>query len=59
MVLFIMKWYIHSTSFKTPLSPHRLFDLQDSLDKRMHFLPQLSDFVPLRNEFYIFRAQTV
>ena len=24
----------------------------------MHFLPQLSDFVPLKNGFYIFRAQT-
>ena len=24
----------------------------------MHFLPQLSDFVPLKNEFYSFRAQT-
>ena len=24
----------------------------------MHFLPQLSDFVPLRNGFYSFRAQT-
>ena len=28
------------TSSKTPPSPHRLFDLQDSLDKQMHFLPQ-------------------
>ena len=46
------------TSFKSPPSPHRLFDLQDSLDKRMHFLLQLSDFVPLRNGFYSFRAQT-
>ena len=45
------------TSFKTPPSPHRLFDSQDLLDKRMHFLPQLSDFVPLRNEFHSFRAQ--
>ena len=36
----------------------RLFDLQDSLDKLMHFLPQLSDFVPLKNGFYSFRAQT-
>ena len=25
---------------------------------RMHFLPQLSDFVPLRNGFYSFRAPT-
>ena len=24
----------------------------------MHFLPQLSDFVPLENAFYSFRAQT-
>ena len=46
------------TSFKTPPSPHRLFDLQDSLDKRMHFLSQLSDFVSLRNGFYSFSAQT-
>ena len=46
------------TSLKTPPSRHRLFDLQDSLDKRMHFLPQLSDFAPLRNGFYSFRAQT-
>ena len=35
-----------------------IFDLQDSLDKLMHFLPQLSDFVPLRNGYYSFRAQT-
>ena len=46
------------TSFKTPPSPHRLFDFQGSLDKRMHFLLQLSDLVPLRNGFYSFRAQT-
>ena len=46
------------TSFKTPPSPHWLFDLQDSLDKLMHFVPQLSDFVPLKNGFYSFRAQT-
>ena len=44
--------------FKTPPPPHRLFDLQDSLDKRIHFPPQLPDFVPLRNGFYSFRAQT-
>ena len=43
-----------STSLKTPPSPHQLFDLQDSLDKLMHFLRQLSDFVPLRNGFYSF-----
>ena len=36
---------------------HRLFDLQDSLYKLMLFLSQLSDFVPLRNGFYSFRAQ--
>ena len=42
----------------TPPSPHRLYDLQDTLDKRIHFLPQLSDFVPLRNGFYSFREQT-
>ena len=46
------------TSFQTPPSPHRLFDLQDSLDERIHLLPQLSDFVPLRNGFYSFCAQT-
>ena len=41
-----------------PPSPHRLFDLQDSLYKRIHFPPQLSDFVPLRNGFYSVREQT-
>ena len=46
------------TSFKTPPSPHRIFDFQDSLDKLMHSLPQLSDFVPFRNGLYSFRAQT-
>ena len=30
----------------------------DSLDERIHLPPQLSDFVPLRNWFYSFRAQT-
>ena len=34
------------------------YDLQDTLDKLMHFLPQLSGFVPLNNGFYSFRAQT-
>ena len=34
------------------------YDLQDTLDKLMHFLPQLSDFVPLKNGLYSFRAQT-
>ena len=33
-------------------------NLQDSLDKLMHFLPQLSDFVTLKNGFFSFRAQT-
>ena len=42
----------------TPPYPHRLFDLQDSLDKLMHFLPQLSDFVPLKKVSFCFRAQT-
>ena len=46
------------TPLKTPPSPHRLYDLQDTLDKLMHFLSQLSDFVPLKNGFYSFRAQT-
>ena len=41
-----------------PPPPQRLFDLQDSLDKRIHFPSQLSDFVPLRNGSYSFRAQT-
>ena len=46
------------TPLKTPPSPHRLFDSQDTLDKLMHFLPQLSDFVPVKNGFYSSRAQT-
>ena len=46
------------TSFKTPPSPHQLFDLQDSCDILMHFLPQQSDIVPLRNGLNSFRAQT-
>ena len=41
------------TSLKTPPSPHRMFDLQDSLDKRMHFLPQLSDFAPSETGFIV------
>ena len=45
-------------SSKPAPPPHWLFDLQDSLDKRIHFPPQLSDFVLLRNGFYSFRAQT-
>ena len=44
--------------FQTPSSPCRLCDLQDTLDKLTHFLPQLSDFVTLQNGFYSFRAQT-
>ena len=36
---------------------YRLYDLQDILDELMHFLPQLSYFVPLKNGFYSFRAQ--
>ena len=46
------------TPLKTPPSPDRLYDLQDTLDNLMHFLPQLSDFVPIKNGFYSFRAQT-
>ena len=46
------------TPYKTPPSPHRLYDLQDIiLDKlEMYFLSQLSDFVPLKNGLYSFRA---
>ena len=50
--------YQAPTSFKTPPSPHRLFDLQDSLHKLVHVLPQLLYFVPFSNVFYRFRAQT-
>ena len=32
-----------------PPSPHWLYDSQHTLDKLMHYLPQLSDFVPLKN----------
>ena len=39
--------------FKTPPSPHQLVDLQDSINKLMHFLPQLSDFVPLTTSFIV------
>ena len=35
------------------LAPHRLFDLQDSLDELMHFPPQLSDFVPSETGFIV------
>ena len=41
------------TTFKTLSSPRRLHDLQDTLDKLMHFLPQLSDFVPPQNGFIV------
>ena len=41
----------------TPSSPHRLYDLQDILDKLTHSLSQLSDFVPFKNAFYSFRAK--
>ena len=33
-------------------------DLQEKIDEWVHFLSQLSDFVPLSNGFYSFRAQT-
>ena len=46
------------TPLKAPPSPHRLYDLQDTRDKLVHFLPQLSDFVPLKNGVYSFRVQT-
>ena len=46
------------TPLKTPPSPHRYYDLQDTLDKLMHFLTKLSDVVPLKKGFYSFRAQT-
>ena len=39
--------------------PSRLCDLQDTLDKLMHFLPQLSDFVPLQNEYYLISAHSL
>ena len=47
-----------STSLKTPPSPHQLFEVQDSLDELMHFLPKLSVLFPLKNGFYSYRAQT-
>ena len=43
---------------KSPPPSHRPYELQDILDKLMHFLPQLLNFVPLKNGFYSFRAQT-
>ena len=58
-ILIFLKIYYIPTSFKTPPHPpYRLFDLQDSLAKRIHWPSQLSNFVPLRNGFYSFRAQT-
>ena len=33
-----------------------IFSVQGILDKPMHFLPQLSDFVPLKNGLYSFRG---
>ena len=44
--------------FKTPTSLHRLYDIQGSVDKLVHFLPQLSDFIPLIIGLFSFRAQT-
>ena len=41
------------TPLKTPPSPHWLYDLQDTLDKLMHFLPQLSGFVPSKTGFTV------
>ena len=48
-------WFVGSSPTSTIINspPHRLFDLQDSLDKRIHFPLQLSDFVPLRNGFIV------
>ena len=34
-----------------------MYTLQDLLDKLTHFLPQLSDFVPLKNGVFSFGAQ--
>ena len=42
-----------TTPLKTPPSPHRLYDLQDTLDELMHFLPQLSDFAHLKTGFIV------
>ena len=35
---------------------YRLYDFRDILDKLTHFLPKLSEFVPLENGVYSFRA---
>ena len=40
-------------SFTAPLSPHRLFDLQDSFDKPMHFIPQLWILSPSKTGFIV------
>ena len=42
-------------SLKTPPSPHRLFDLQGSLDKRMHFFHSRQILSPSETG-YIFSA---
>ena len=45
-------------ALKTPSYSHRLYDLQDILDKLMIPLPQPSDFVLLlKNGLYCFRAE--
>ena len=41
------------TFLNTPPSSHGFFDLHDSLEKLLHFLPQLSDVVPLKNGFIV------
>ena len=53
----------HTQPYKTGIGGNtrgrdKTYILQDSLDKRIHFPSQLSDFAPLRNGFYSFRAQT-
>ena len=50
--------HICPSKLRAPLTGYSTYLVQDSLDKLMHFLPQLSDFVPLRTGFYSFRAQT-
>ena len=40
------------TPLEIPPSPHRLYDLQDTLNELMHFLPVRSDFSLLKNGFY-------
>ena len=41
------------TSLEPPPSSHWIFDSHNSLDKLMHFLPQLSDFVSLTNRIIV------